>query len=143
MAWLLKVKLILKVSHLLDYSSWFKREIWPFLKRDSISETGETTPTKIGFHAFHMDLYLHEFFGLILFFDPMDYSLWSERENLLFLRRTKRAISLKLERPHPPKLVSMHFTWTSTCMKFLGRFYFLNPMEPIYLLVTKAKLNTY
>ena len=35
-----------------------------------ISETGETTPTKIGLHAFHVNLYLHEFFELILFFDP-------------------------------------------------------------------------
>ena len=28
----------------------------------SISETKEVTPTKIGVHAFHMSLYLHEFF---------------------------------------------------------------------------------
>ena len=29
-------------------------------------------PTKIGLHAFHIDLYMHEFFELIpiLFFDP-------------------------------------------------------------------------
>ena len=31
----------------------------------SISETGESTPTKIGVHAFDMSLYLHEFFELI------------------------------------------------------------------------------
>ena len=31
----------------------------------SISETEETTPTKIGVHACHMRLYLHEFFELI------------------------------------------------------------------------------
>ena len=31
-------------------------------------------PTKFGFHAFHVNLYLHEFFEPILFFDPMDYS---------------------------------------------------------------------
>ena len=31
-----------------------------------ISETGETTPTKIGVHAFDTNLYLHEFFELIL-----------------------------------------------------------------------------
>ena len=35
-----------------------------------ISETGEATPTKIGLHAFQVNLYLHEFFELILFFDP-------------------------------------------------------------------------
>ena len=28
----------------------------------NISETGEVTPTKIGVHACHMSLYLHEFF---------------------------------------------------------------------------------
>ena len=31
-------------------------------------------PTKIGLPAFHINLYLHEFFEPILFFDPMDYS---------------------------------------------------------------------
>ena len=41
----------------------------------------------------------------------------------------KRAKSPKLERPCPPKLISMHFTSTSTCMNFLSRFYFLTPMD--------------
>ena len=36
----------------------------------NISETGEVTPTKIGLHAFQINLYLHEFFESILFFDP-------------------------------------------------------------------------
>ena len=31
----------------------------------SISETGKTTPTKIGTHACDINPYLHEFFGLI------------------------------------------------------------------------------
>ena len=31
----------------------------------NISETGETTPTKIGVHAFDINPYLHEFFELI------------------------------------------------------------------------------
>ena len=47
----------------------------------NISETGEATPTKIGLHAFHMTLYMHEFFEPILFLTPMDYSPWSKREN--------------------------------------------------------------
>ena len=34
-----------------------------------ISEMGEATPTKFGLHAFHNNLYLHEFFEPILFFD--------------------------------------------------------------------------
>ena len=37
--------------------------------------------------------------------------------------------SLKPEKPRPPNLVSMHFISTSTCMKFLSRFYFLTPMD--------------
>ena len=63
---------------------------------------GEATPTKIGFNAFHVNLYLHKFFELILFFDP-----WSEGKFWLF------------------KLVSMYFTSTSTCMNFLSQFHFL------------------
>ena len=31
-----------------------------------ITETGEATPTKIGAHALDINLYLHEFFELIL-----------------------------------------------------------------------------
>ena len=33
----------------------------------SISETGETTPTKIDVHACYINTYLHEFFESILF----------------------------------------------------------------------------
>ena len=32
----------------------------------NISETEEVTPTKNGMHIYHMSLYLHEFFELIL-----------------------------------------------------------------------------
>ena len=39
-------------------------------KRGKISKTGEVTHTKIGLHAFRVNLYLHEFFERILFFDP-------------------------------------------------------------------------
>ena len=35
-------------------------------KSSSISETGETTPTKIDVHACYIKANLHEFFGLIL-----------------------------------------------------------------------------
>ena len=49
----------------------------------------------------------------------MDYSPWSEREILPFL---KVAISPKLERTHPLKLVCMHVTSMPTCMNFLSRF---------------------
>ena len=32
---------------------------------------------------------------------------------------------------HPPKLVCMYFTSTSTCMNILSRFYILTPMDYI------------
>ena len=35
-----------------------------------MSKTRLATPTKIGLHAFHANLYMHEFFEAILFFDP-------------------------------------------------------------------------
>ena len=63
----------------MDYI-WVEREIWLFLKGSHISETRETTPTKIGVHAFDINPYLHEFFEPILFFDHMDYSSSFRRE---------------------------------------------------------------
>ena len=53
-----------------------------------------------------------------------------QREILaVFEGKQKGAITPKLEKLHPPKLVSMRFTLTSTCMNFLSRFYFLTPMD--------------
>ena len=49
----------------------------------------------------------------------MDYSPWVEGENWPFL---KVAVSPKPERSHPPKLLCMYVTSTSTCMNFLSRF---------------------
>ena len=49
----------------------------------------------------------------------MDYSPWSEGEIWPFL---KVAISQKLDKLRPPKLVCMHLTSILTCMNFLGRF---------------------
>ena len=52
-----------------------------------------------------------------------------EKEILaVFEGKQKGVKSPKRERLRPPKLVCMHFTTTSTCMKFLSRFYFLTPM---------------
>ena len=39
-------------------------------EKEQISETREAMPAIIGFHAYHINLYLHEFFGSILLFDP-------------------------------------------------------------------------
>ena len=45
-----------------------KRKFGKF--ESNITETGEAMPTKIGLHVFQVNLYLHEFFKPILFFDP-------------------------------------------------------------------------
>ena len=47
----------------------------------------------------------------------------------VFECKQKGAITPKSERPHPPKLFSMHFKLTSTYMNFLSQFYFLTPMD--------------
>ena len=49
----------------------------------------------------------------------MDYSPWSEREIWPFLRV---AISPKLERSRPPKLVHMHNSSILICINFLSQF---------------------
>ena len=84
----------------------------------NISETGETTPTKIGVHACDISPYLRIFradSNQLNFLMTMDYSPWSEGEIWPFLRV---AVSPKPESPCPPKLVSMHLTSTYTCMNF-------------------------
>ena len=40
------------------------------IESSNISKNEEDTPTKIGFHAVYIKLYLHEFFEWILLFDP-------------------------------------------------------------------------
>ena len=95
------------------------KEIWNKTKKSNISKTGEATSTKIGLHAFHVNLYMHEFLRQFYFLTPMDYSPWSEREIWMFL---KVAISPKPERSRPPKLVRMHVTLIPTCMIFLSQF---------------------
>ena len=77
----------------------------------NISETREVAPTKIGVHALHIHTYMHEFLKPIPiwlnFLMTMDYSPCSEREIWPFM---KLAISPKVQRSHPPKLVYMHYT---------------------------------
>ena len=83
-------------------------------------KTGEATPTKIGLHAYSINLYLHNFFEPILFLIPMDYTMVG-RETLAILKATEKGTkSPKPERSRLPKLVCMHFTSTSICIKFLS-----------------------
>ena len=83
-------------------SQWPKTEIWSNLKISQISETKEATPTKIGLHALQVNLYLHEFFEPILFFDP--YSPWSEGKFWLFLKQAKRSHNSETEEVTPTKI---------------------------------------
>ena len=81
----------------------------------SVSTTYEGLLTQ---HVLHVLL-------AIKIFEPMD-----QREILnIFEGKWNGAESPKPKGPHPPKLVCMHFTSTSTCMNFLSRFYFLTPMD--------------
>ena len=82
----------------MDYSPCSEKEIWPFLKGSHISETRETTPTKIGVHALDINPYLHKFFEPIL----MDY-FFDVCPKRKFGRFGKVAISPKPERPRLPK----------------------------------------
>ena len=107
----------------MDYSPWVRKENLAVLEGSNISETEETTPTKIVVHTLDINPYLHQFFQPIQidwnFLMTMDYSPCPKREIWPFL---KAAISPKAERPHPPKLVCTHLTSIHTCMNFLGRF---------------------
>ena len=104
----------------MDYSPWVERDIWAVFESSGISETGEVTPTKIGVHALDINPYLDEFFEAdsdrLNFLMTMDYSLWVEREIWLFLRV---AVSPKMERSRPPKLVYMHCYINPYLHKFL------------------------
>ena len=52
----------------------------------------------------------------------MDYIVQGLKGNFgCFEGKQKGAITPKPERPHPPKLVCMHFTSSSTCINFLNR----------------------
>ena len=60
----------------------------------------------------------------------MDYIVQGLKGNFgCFEGKQKGDITPKPERLHPPKLVCMHFTSSSTCINFLNRFYFLTPMD--------------
>ena len=48
----------------MDYSPWVERELAVF-ESTNISKTEETKPTKFDVHAFDINPYLHDFFGLI------------------------------------------------------------------------------
>ena len=106
----------------MDYSPWVEREIWPFLKVAISPKPERSRPPKLVCMHWHQSLLAWIFWAdsdQLNFLMTMDYSPWVEREIWPFL---KVAISPKLERSRPPKLVYMHLTSIPTCMNFLSRF---------------------
>ena len=107
----------------MDYSPWVEREIWSFLKVAISPKPKRSRPPKlVCMHVTSTSTCMNFLsqFRLIEFFDDNGlYSPWVEGEIWSFLKVAK---SPKLERSHPPKLVCMYVTSTSTCMIFLSRF---------------------
>ena len=105
----------------MDYSPWSEGKIWPFwrqAKRSHNSKTGKATPIKIGLHAFQVNPYLHEFFEPILFLTPME-AHGPKGKFGRFGGKQKGAITPKLEKIRPSKLVCMRFRSTPTCEPIL------------------------
>ena len=100
----------------MDYSPWSEGEIWPFLKVAISPKLYKPRPPKlVCMHLTSIPTCMN-FLGR---FQSIKYSPLSEGEIWPFL---KVAISPKLRRPRPLKLVCMHLTSIPTCMNFLGRF---------------------
>ena len=76
-------------------------------------------PTKLGAHAYLVNLYLHEFLEPILFLDPMDYSLWSEK-NLANLKSSKIS---KTGEAIPTKLGAHAYLINLYLYDFFNRFF--------------------
>ena len=97
-------------------------------KRSHNSETRETTPTKIGFYAFHVNLYLHEFFEPILFFDPHGlYSPWSEGKFWPFLKANKRSHNSETKETTPTKIGLYAFHVNLYLHEFFESILFFDP----------------
>ena len=112
------------------YSPWSEGKFWPFSKankRGKISKTGVTTPTKIGLHTFHIDLYLHEFFELILFLTPMD-SPWSKGKIWPFWRQAKRSHNSETGDTTPTKIGLHAFQVNLYLHEFLESILFFDPL---------------
>ena len=89
----------------------------------NISETREVTPAKIGLHASQINLYLHEFFELILFFDP--HGLKGSFGH--FEGKRKSGKISKTGEAMPTKIGLHAFQVNLYLPKFLSRLYFLFP----------------
>ena len=113
-----------------------KREIRPFFEgkqKGSKSPKPEKPclPNLVSMHFTSTSTCI-KFLSQFYFLTPMDYIVHGPKGNFShFEGKQKWAKSPKPDKPHQPNLVSMHFTSTSTCIKFLSQFYFLTPMDYI------------
>ena len=89
-------------------------------KKEQNLQNWKTMPTKIGLHAFYINLYLHELIEPILFFIPWTIIHVLKGNFGHFESKRKGAKSPKAKRPHSPKLVQIYFKSASTCMKFMN-----------------------
>ena len=104
------------------YIPWVEREIWSFLKvAVSLKSERPRPPKLVCMHVTSIPTCMNFLSDSdqLNFLMAMDYSPWVEREIWPFL---KEVVSLKPERPQPPKLVCMHVLSIPTCMNFLGGF---------------------
>ena len=104
----------------MDYSPWVEREIWPFLELVVSPKLKRPHPPKLVYmHVTltHICMNFLNRFRSIKFFDDHGIVHGSKGK---FGRFWEVAVSPKLERPHPPKLVYMHVTLTHICMNFLS-----------------------
>ena len=106
----------------MDYSPWSEGEIWPFLKVAISPKLDKPRPPKLVCMPLTSIPTCMNFLGRfrsIKLFDDHGHSPWSEGEIWPFL---KVAISPKLRRSRPPKLVYMHLTINPYLHEFFGWF---------------------
>ena len=100
------------------------------LKSSNISETGEATPSKLGVHVPETNLYLHEFFEPILFFD-LQREIWN------FLK-----IAIIFEREVTPTKIDLHALHVNLNLhEFFELILFIDPMENLATLKASKNLQ--
>ena len=120
----------------MDYSPWSEREIWPFLNVAISPKPEKSHPPKlVSMHLTSTPTcmnFLSRFQSIIFFdvhesFEPISINYIFDEHGLKSIVREiwsflKVAISPKLKKSCPPKLVCMHLTSTPTSMNFLSQF---------------------
>ena len=88
----------------MDYSPWFEREIWPFLKANKkgakYPKPEVPRPPKMICIHFTSTSTCMNFLSGFYFLLPMNYSPWSEGKIWLFWRQAKKGKNLRNQRYH-------------------------------------------